>query len=51
MPPLGGSLSDEQIAEVVNYVRSHFDNRYADTITPDEVERLRASLTSASKSP
>ena len=42
MPAFGGSLSDEQIAEVVNYVRSHFDNRYADTITPEDVARLRA---------
>ena len=51
MPPLGGSLSDEQIAEVVNYVRSHFNNRYADAITAEEVARLRASLTSAGGSP
>lgn len=51
MPPFGNSLSDEQIAEVVNYVRSHFDNRYADTLTPDEVARLRASLSSVSASP
>jgi len=41
MPAFGASLSDEQIAEVVNYVRSHFDNRYTDTLTPEDVARLR----------
>ncbi len=51
MPPFGNSLSDEQVAEVVNYVRSHFDNRYADSMTADDVARLRASLSSASASP
>lgn len=28
MPALGGVLNDEQIAEVVNYVRTHFGNDY-----------------------
>ena len=43
MPALGDSLSDEQVAEVVNYVRSHFDNRFADVLTADDVARLRAA--------
>jgi len=47
MPAFGNSLTDEQIAEVVNYVRSHFDNRYVDTLTVEAVTRLRASLSSA----
>ena len=51
MPAFGDSLSDDQVAEVVNYVRSHFANRYADTLTPDEVARLRASLSPVSASP
>lgn len=51
MPALGDSLSDEQIAEVVNYVRSHFDNHFADSLTADDVARLRASPSSASGSP
>ena len=51
MPGFGDSLSDDQVAEVVNYVRSHFDNRHTDIITAEEVARLRASLTSAGKSP
>ncbi|WP_284261166.1 c-type cytochrome [Roseicyclus amphidinii] len=28
MPPLGGVLDDAQIAEVVNYIRSHFGNDF-----------------------
>jgi mono/diheme cytochrome c family protein len=43
MPAFGDSLSDEQVAEVVNYVRSHFDNHFADTIKSEDVARLRAS--------
>ena len=46
MPALANSLSDEQVADVVNYVRSHFDNHYADTITTLDVAGLRASLAS-----
>lgn len=44
MPAFAASLSDQQVADVVNYVRSHFDNRFADAITPDQVARVRASL-------
>ena len=49
MPAFGGSLSNEQVAEVVNYVRSHFDNHFADSVTPGDVERLRASSTAGSR--
>jgi len=41
MPPFGESLSDEQIANVLNYVRSHFGNRYRDLITPAAVNARR----------
>ena len=44
MPPFGNSLSDEQIADVVNYVRSHFGNGYPDRLAPEDVARLRAAL-------
>ena len=37
-PP--ASLTEEQIAAVVNYVRSHFGNRYKDKITAAEVAAL-----------
>jgi len=33
-------LSDAQIAEVVNYVRSHFDNHYTDNVTAKQVAAL-----------
>jgi len=49
MPAFGDSLSDAQVAEVVNYVRSHFDNHFADSMTPADVERLRASSTAGSR--
>ena len=44
MPGFAESLSDDQVAEVLNYVRSHFDNHYADSVTPADVARLRAPL-------
>jgi|WetSurMetagenome_2_1015567.scaffolds.fasta_scaffold239709_2 mono/diheme cytochrome c family protein len=34
-------LTDNEIAEVLTYVRSHFGNQ-ADAVTPEEVQRLRA---------
>ena len=34
MPPL---LDDEQVAAVVNYVRSHFGTSYPDTVSPADV--------------
>jgi len=37
-PPM--TLSHEQIAAVINYVRSHFGNHYKDTITAAEVRAL-----------
>ena len=33
-------LSDAQIAEVVNYVRSHFDNHYKSVVTAKQVAAL-----------
>lgn len=33
MPWFRGQLSDQQIADVINYVRSHFGNKYKDRIT------------------
>jgi mono/diheme cytochrome c family protein len=41
MPPFGDEMDDEQVAAVVNYVRSHFGNGFAESVTPDEVKRLR----------
>jgi mono/diheme cytochrome c family protein len=33
-------LSDEKIAEVINYVRSHFGNHYKDKVTASQVAKL-----------
>ena len=34
-------LDDEQIARVVNYVRSHFGNRYTDELTAEDIAAMR----------
>ncbi|HEY2836021.1 MAG TPA: cytochrome c [Rhizomicrobium sp.] len=41
MLPLGGLLSDQQIADVVNYVRKNFGNRYPGTVTAADVKAAR----------
>jgi mono/diheme cytochrome c family protein len=41
MPPFGALLNDQQIADVVNYVRSHFGNSYRDKVTPADVKAQR----------
>jgi len=55
MPAFGGNgdmglffavptLNDEQIAAVINYVRTNFGNHFKGTITPAQVKALRQSL-------
>jgi mono/diheme cytochrome c family protein len=34
-------LDDQQIADVVNYVRTHFGNKYRDKVKPADVKALR----------
>jgi mono/diheme cytochrome c family protein len=41
MPPFGALLDDEQVAAVINYVRSHFGNSYPDSVSPAEVRSAR----------
>jgi mono/diheme cytochrome c family protein len=41
-PP--ATLSEAQIAAVINYVRTHFGNRYTDSITAAEIAALDQSL-------
>ena len=41
MPPFARSMSDEQVAAVVNYVRGHFGNDYPDPVTADDVKGAR----------
>jgi mono/diheme cytochrome c family protein len=41
MPPFGAMMSDDQVAAVVNYLRTHFDNSYQDTVTAEDVKIAR----------
>ena len=41
MPAFGGMMNDQQIANVINYVRTHFGNNYKDKVTPAEVKAAR----------
>ena len=41
MPPFARLLDDDQIAGVVNYVRTHFGNDYKDAVTPADVKAAR----------
>ena len=43
MPPWGGFLNDEQVADVLTYIRGAFGND-ADAISADEVARVRAAV-------
>jgi len=41
MPWFSDSFSDEQVANVVNYVRTHFGNHYTDMVTAADVKKQR----------
>ncbi|BCH24407.1 cytochrome c6 [Mesorhizobium sp. L-8-10] len=41
MPPVGQMMSDEQVAAVVNYVRTHFGNDYTDEVSAQDVADAR----------
>ena len=41
MPPLGPYFSDAQVADVVNYVRTHFGNKYKDKVKPGRRQVMR----------
>jgi mono/diheme cytochrome c family protein len=34
-------MSDDQVAAVVNYVRTHFGNTYTDAVTAEDVRNVR----------
>jgi mono/diheme cytochrome c family protein len=46
MPPVGSMMSDEQVADVVNYVRTHFGNSYG-PVSAAEVSTARQRAKSA----
>ena len=41
MPPFGDMMTDDQIAAVVNYVRTHFGNDYRDAVTASDIKAMR----------
>jgi mono/diheme cytochrome c family protein len=41
MPPFGAMMNDDQVAAVVNYVRTHFGNGYPDAVTAEDVRAVR----------
>jgi mono/diheme cytochrome c family protein len=41
MPPFGDMMNDDQVAAVVNYVRTHFGNTYRDAVTSKDVKDAR----------
>jgi mono/diheme cytochrome c family protein len=45
MPPIGSSLTDDQVAAVLTYVRNEWGN-HASAIDPAQVQRIRAATTS-----
>jgi mono/diheme cytochrome c family protein len=46
MPPVGDMMSDAQVANVVNYVRTHFGNSYPDAVSAADVKAVRLRMTS-----
>ena len=44
MPAFHDRLSDAQVAEVVNYIRTHFGNNFTDAMGAAEVAALRKSM-------
>jgi mono/diheme cytochrome c family protein len=41
MPAFGTMLTDQQVADVINYVRTHFGNNYKDKVAPADVKAAR----------
>ncbi len=41
MPPVGQMMTDQQVADVINYVRTHFGNTYKDAVTAADVKSTR----------
>src|ERR1700716_83837 len=41
MPAFGAMMSDDQVAAVVNYLRTHFGNNYGDAVTAEDVKTVR----------
>src|SRR5260370_7111461 len=44
MPPFRNLLDDEQVAAVLNYLGTHFGNKYTDTVSAADVKAARHCL-------
>ena len=44
MPWFNGVLSDDEIAAVVSYVRTHFGNHYTEPVKPEDVALMRGPV-------
>lgn len=42
MPAIGRMMSDEQVAQVVNHIRTHYGNKYRGKVTAADVKAARA---------
>jgi mono/diheme cytochrome c family protein len=41
MPPFGNLLTNQQVAAVVNYIRTHFGNDFPDAVSDDDAKGAR----------
>ena len=41
MPAFGAMMGDDQVAAVINYLRTHFGNSYQDAVTSEDVKSAR----------
>ena len=41
MPAVGRLMTDEQVAAVVTYIRTHFGNDYQEPVTAEQVKKAR----------
>jgi mono/diheme cytochrome c family protein len=41
MPPVGRLMTDEQVAAVVTFIRTHFGNNYPTPVTAEQVQKAR----------
>jgi mono/diheme cytochrome c family protein len=44
MPPVGRMMNDQQAADVINYVRSHFGNNYDAAVSASDVRAARSRI-------
>ena len=41
MPAVGRLMTDDQVAMVIGYIRTHFGNDYSEPVTAEEVKKAR----------